>query len=319
MATSLEKMPLTVEKVGIKKIYESEELKNFKVKNIHCKKIEDVYGGELNFEALHEDRPYTFTSLVTSLDGRIAFSDAPQGPLIARENRCDSEGALSDWWILNMLRTVCDGVMIGAGTMNAEADFTGHIFDQDLEDARIEKGLNPVPYNIITSIDRTDIPFDHRMFHEKELPLFISTSKAGLKVVEDNIKNPYIVIGPLNSKEDVKEDMIENMKNSDGKVVVIITGDRVPDSKVAFYLLKKFGIDKLLIETPSYMHYLVGEELMDELFFNYSCIYIGGKALTIGQFGKEFTSKSHPHTRMLSIHSHSDHFFYFRHKLIYNR
>lgn len=318
MATSLEKMPLLVEQIGLTKVYESNALKDFKVSTMDCEKIRDVYG-ELKFETLHEDRPYTFTSLVTSLDGRIAFSDAPQGPLISRENRCDPDGALSDWWILNLLRTVSDGIMIGAGTMSAEADFTGHIFDQDLEDARIAKGLNPVPWNIITSLDGKDIPFDHRMFHEKELPLMISTSKEGLKVVEENIANPYLVIGPLETKEDVTEEMLEAMKNANGKVIVIATGDKVPDSKVAFYLLKKFGIDKLLVETPSYMHYLVGEELMDELFFNYSCLYIGGKALTIGQFGKEFTSKDHPHTRMLSIHSHSDHFFYFRHQLIYNK
>ena len=77
-------------------------------------------------------------------------------------------------------------------------------------------------------------------------------------------------------------------------------------------------LDRLLVETPSYMHYLVSQKMMDELFFNYSCIYVGGQALTIGKFGKEFGSKDHPHTRMLSIHSHSDHFFYFRHKLLYD-
>ena len=76
--------------------------------------------------------------------------------------------------------------------------------------------------------------------------------------------------------------------------------------------------DRLLVETPSYMHYLVSQKMMDELFFNYSCIYVGGQALTIGKFGKEFTSQDHPHTRMLSIHTHSDHFFYLRHKLLYD-
>lgn len=317
MATTMEKMPLPVEVVGVKKVYESEAMNNFTVKNIHCDKIQEVYG-EMKFEKLHEDRPYTFTSLVTSLDGRIAFSDAPQGPLISRENKYGQNGAMADWWILNLLRTVSDGIMVGAGTMNAEADFTGHIFDQELEDARIAAGVNPVPWNIITSLDGTDIPFEHRMFKEKELPLMISTSVKGLSVVEAHIKNEYIVIGPLASKEEVTAEHVEAMKNAEGKVIVIATGDAFPDSHVAFYLLKQFGIDRLLVETPSYMHYLVGEKLMDELFFNYSCLYIGGKALTIGQFGKEFTSKDHPHTRMLSIHSSSDHFFYFRHQLIYN-
>ena len=41
-------------------------------------------------------------------------------------------------------------------------------------------------------------------------------------------------------------------------------------------MLKRFGIHRLLVETPSYMHYLVSQKLMDELFFNYSCIYVGG-------------------------------------------
>ncbi|MGL4737967.1 MAG: dihydrofolate reductase family protein [Cellulosilyticaceae bacterium] len=317
MATTLEKMPLEVEVVKINKVYESEAVKNFEVDTVTCDKIKNVYG-DLKFEKLHEDRPYTFTSLVTSIDGRIAFSDAPQGPLISRMNAYGQNGAMADWWVLNLLRTVGDGIMIGAGTMRAEEDFTGHIFDQDLEDARIAAGLNPVPWNIVTSIDGTDIPFEHRMFKEKELPVMISTSVRGLEVVEAGIENDYIVVGPLQSKEDVTEDMIATIKAAQGKVIVIVTGGDFPDSHVAFYLLKKFGIDRLLVETPSYTHYLVGEKLMDELFLNYSCLYIGGKALTIGQFGKEFTSEDHPHTKMLSIHASNDHFFYFRHKLIYN-
>lgn len=315
--SSLFKMPLPVEQVKITKIYTSEKTKDFTVDTVSCDKIKEVYG-ELKFENLYEDRPYTFTSLVTSIDGRIAFTDAPQGPLISRKNECDPDGAMSDWWILNMLRTVSDGIIVGAGTMQAEADFTGHIFDEELENARINAGLPAVPYNIITSLAGTDIPFDHVMFNTPELPLMISTSKQGLDHVVANIKNEYIVVGPYQDKSEVLNDYTEILNNANGKVIVIATGDAMPNSTVALYVLKKMGIDKLLVETPSYAHYLAGEKMMDELFFNYSCLLIGGKALTIGQFGKEFTSTDHPHTRMLSIHSHSDHFFYFRHKLIYN-
>lgn len=39
--------------------------------------------------------------------------------------------------------------------------------------------------------------------------------------------------------------------------------------------------------------------------------FIGGIVFIIGAFVV-------PHTRVLSIHSHSDHFFYFRHKLLYD-
>ena len=284
MATSLFKMPFDIEKTKIKQIYRSEELDKAQVETITCGEMKQIYG-ELKFDRLHEDRPYTYTSLVTSIDGRIAFTDAPQGPLIAKMNQYDGDGAGADWWILNMLRAVSDGDIIGAGTMNAEHDYTAHVFSQELEDARIAAGMQPVPWNIISSLDATDIPFDHVLFKTPEVP--------------------------------VTDEMIAAMKENQDKILVIATGDKAPDSKVALYIMKKFGLDKVLVETPSYMHFLVAQGLMDELFFNYSCIYVGGQALTIGKFGKEFGSKDHPHTRMLSIHTHSDHFFYFRHKLIY--
>ena len=145
----------------------------------------------------------------------------------------------------------------------------------------------------------------------------ISTSKKGVELVEKEIKNEYFAV-TASSVEEVTDELIAKMKENTGKVLVIGTGDTAPDSRVALYILKRFGIDRLLVETPSYMHYLVSQKMMDELFFNYSCIYVGGQALTIGKFGKEFGSKDHPHTRVLSIHSHSDHFFYFRHKLLYD-
>ena len=131
------------------------------------------------------------------------------------------------------------------------------------------------------------------------------------------MKEDYYLTGPVHDISEVTGEMIEAMKANRDKILVIATGDKAPDSKVALYIMKKFGLDKVLVETPSYMHYLVSQKMMDELFFNYSCIYVGGQALTIGKYGQEFGSKDHPHTRMLSIHSHSDHFFYFRHKLIY--
>ena len=201
--------------------------------------------------------------------------------------------------------------------MNAEADYTCHVFDQDMEDMRIANGKNPVPWNIVTSLDATDIPFDHILFRSPEVPVMISTSRKGAALVKENLKNDaYFVDAP--TLEEVTEELIQGMKENADKVLVIGTGDTAPDSKVALYVLKKFGIDRLLVETPSYMHYLVSQKMMDELFFNYSCIYVGGQALTIGKFGKEFTSQDHPHTRMLSIHTHSDHFFYLRHKLLYD-
>lgn len=316
MGTSLFKMPFDINKTRVDRIYKSSTLDQAKVETITCKEMREIYG-ELKFETLYEDRPYMYTSLVTSIDGRIAFTDAPQGPLISKLNQYDGDGAGADWWILNMLRAVSDGDIIGAGTMNAESDYTAHVFSKELEDARVAAGMQPVPWNIISSLDGTDIPFGHVLFKTKEVPVMISTSAAGVPVIREKMEEDYFLVGPVRDISEVTGEMIESMKANKDKVLVIATGEQAPDSKTALFIMKKFGLHKVLVETPSYMHYLVSQGMMDELFFNYSCIYVGGQALTIGKFGKEFGSKDHPHTRMLSIHSHSDHFFYFRHKLIY--
>ena len=113
MATSLFKMPFDIDKTRVHQIYRSETLDRAGVETISCDEMKEIYG-ELKFDKLYEDRPYTYTSLVTSIDGRIAFTDAPQGPLIAKLNQYDGDGAGADWWILNMLRAVSDGDIIGA-------------------------------------------------------------------------------------------------------------------------------------------------------------------------------------------------------------
>ena len=81
----------------------------------------------------------------------------------------------------------------------------------------------------------------------------ISTSKQGVEVVKEKIKNDYFVV-TASSVEEVTDKMIGDMKANRDKVLVIGTGDKAPDSKVALYILKRFGIDRLLVETPSYMH-----------------------------------------------------------------
>lgn len=314
MGTSLVKMPFGNE-TRLDLVYKSKELEHYVNEPIADPQIRKMYG-ELKFGDLPKDRPYTFASFVTSIDGRIAFSDAPQGPLISRMNKLDETGAVSDWWILNMLRSAADGIIIGNGTIIAEKDYTGHVFDEQLEEARIRAGLYPVPWNIIISSDGVRIPYDHILFQKEEIPVMICTSKKRLSYVTSHLKRKCVMVdADRMEKEKINEEWLGSLER--GTVVILAEGDVQPDAALSLNMLKKMGMDRLLIETPSYMHHLLSLKLMDELFLNYSCLYIGGKALTLGQSGKEFTSLDHPHTKILSIHSHSDSFFYFRHKFVY--
>ncbi|ACL70667.1 RibD family protein [Halothermothrix orenii] len=315
---SLVKIPFDRDKIKLSRVYESDSLKEFEVKGLPSDKVNYVYG-ELKFDRIPDDRPLTLASFVTSLDGKIAFEDAPEGPFIAQKNFLDPDGAGADFWVLNMLRANCDGILVGAGTMQEEADMTAHVFDQELEDARVEAGLDEVPLNIVASLDGRDIPFDHKLFKAPEVPVAIFTSPSGMEWVKENFKEPVEIIGPYNSLEEIdKEEVTRGFKALGEKVPVIVTGSKqTTNSEVFLKVLRLAGIEKLLVESPTYTHHLIKNKLLDEMFLNYSCIYIGGKALCLGNREESFTSKDHPHSEVLSIHAHSSHFFYFRHKLLY--
>jgi hypothetical protein len=77
------------------------------------------------------------------------------------------------------------------------------------------------------------------------------------------------------------------------------------------------GMERALVESPSYCHVLMQDALLDELTLNYSCLYIGGIAVGLGNGMEPFTSTRHPESELLSIHMHSPSFLYFRHRLRY--
>jgi len=320
--TPLPKIPYDAERIGLKRIFESPTLSGFACRGIASKKIEQVYGA-LNFPEPPADRPYLFASMVLSLDGKIAFEDAPEGPLIAQTNLMDKDGAAADFWFLNALRASSDATMgfgggfgrkkedsVTAAMFGTDLESSGHIFDQDLEDDRIAAGRAPVPWQIITSLDGSEINFDHPFLNNHPLiPFMVTTGPTGLDRLRSRCKARYFVV----------DDPSRVPASIEGLgMPVIVTGEAsMPDAAATMRILRKLGMKRVLIEGPSYCHHLIRQGLIDELFLNYSCLYVGGKALSLGGRSESFTSTKHPHTEMLSIHSHGPHFFYFRHKLIY--
>lgn len=320
--TPFAKLPYNIQDISLQRIFSSPNLESFNTKTITCEKIEQVYG-ELTFPDLPEDRPYLYASFVHSLDGKICFEDAPEGPLIAQLNKMDPNGGAADFWVLNMLRCVSDGTMGFGGPADikeesetakmfgVDLEGSGGLIDQDLEDCRLAANLHPVPWGIITSLDASEIGFNHpTMNNHPLLPTIITTSPVGLKRIKSQCKAEYFVID--------NPDQVPPQEDRKGMPVIITGEGAMPDAYNTMRILKKMGFNKILIEGPSYAHHLLQLGLLDEMFLNYSCIYVGGQALSLGMRGKSFTSKHHPHTEMLSIHSHSPHFFYMRHKLIYS-
>lgn len=305
--STLLKMTYPFDKMKLEKLYKNDKI-DFCEIGIQNKHLRDIYGEDLMFPKFADDKPYIYSSLVTSIDGRIAFNDAPEGPFIASKNYLAKEGSTVDWYTLNVLRASADAIIFGANTLMAETDGTGHVYEETLEQSRVEAGKNDVPWNIIPTLDGLDVPFNHIQFTCNQVPIIFYTTKLGLKTCKENAKGKVVI---LTDEEDC------NIVLNRDTVYILVCGESVPDNLIGMKMLRRLGICKLLVESPTLMHILVQDELMDELFLNYSCVYLGGNSLTIGQRFKAFDSSYHPHTELLSVYMHSPHYLYLRHRLVY--
>jgi len=286
-------------------------------------KILEVYG-ELYFPAAPAHRPYTYCSVVLSADGKMAFTDHPAGPVIAKNNYLDSNGALADFWMLNALRTYADGIIIGAKTLQTEVNATSHIFDGELVGQRVEfLGKAPHPWNIVVSFDGTDIPFEHLIFNvepEEKLPVAIATSPQGAEFVKNNFRKELLLLGPYTSLREIAHDSAaiqQSLQASPTTVPVFITGEKnKPNSELLLYLLRQLGFTRLLIESPSYNWHLMQNKALDEFFINYSLVYAGG-TISPG-YQMPFSHLDHPHGELLTLGVHRSNFIFTRQKLYYD-
>jgi riboflavin biosynthesis pyrimidine reductase len=270
------------------------------------KKVLEAYG-EVYFPPAPEMRPYTFQSMVLSLDGRIGFSDQALGPLIAKGNKLDPDGGMMDFWVLNMLRMYADATILGARTLQVEEEGYAWICDADLVEARrdVLKKNNAMPINIIVSYDGTDIPLDHATFKCKEIEVWIATSPQGGEYLKENAPFPVKIIEP--GAPAIPDEVVP----------VIVTGqDNMTDTTSLLAALRSWGIQRLLIESPTFAWHLLHEGQMDEVFWNYSGVMAGGP-ITIGR-SPNFTLDSHPHCELVYLARHRSSFIFTRQKLHYD-
>lgn len=306
-------MPLYTDEDELKKIKEASDAQG------SLSKVSAAYH-DLYFPAPSDDRPYIFASMVLSLDGKMAFQDNPQGPVVASANLIDREGGLTDFWILNVLRAHADAIVVGAKTLKSEPDVVFSCFDPDLvqERKKILGKENEIPMTVLVSYDGKDIPLDHSIFSLKEIHTMIATSKAGGEYLKEQFGHTALFVGPFNDIAEVDGAFVAQQLEEGfdtGKKVVLMTGDQEPNAKVLLYVLRKAGIRHLLIESPTYMWLLMSQKMLDEFFVNYSSLFIGGP-ITPG-YGNGFSYLNHPHSKFLVIAMHQNSFLFTRQKLVY--
>lgn len=279
-------------------------------------KAAELYGN-VSFPLPGSDRPYIFSSLVLSADGKMAFKQDPRGPMIAKANAADPSGAEADFWVLNMLRAYADAAVIGAGTLQAESDCISQIMDQDLYEQRknvLKKEGDPL--NVVVSFDGTDIPLHHELFQRHlrgEADVMIATSPEGGLFLRAHAKCPMQFIDLLQDDSGTEE-----IEASPGErpLPVLITGEgsRTDTCELMQYL-RRIGISHLLSESPSFTAHLMQEGFLDEYFITYSLIIAGGTLSPVAGF--PFTVENHPSCRLESLSIHQDRFLYARYTMEY--
>lgn len=297
------------EKLKLKKIYESDNASQIMIEPVSaCDKTISIYG-DFKMPKLRDDRPYLYGSFVISVDGKIAYPEDPDGTLIARSNQMDPDGGMCDYWILNLLRAVSDASIVGAQTIAKEPDLTSLIYDKDLQNQRKAEGLSAVPVHVITSKDGRDVPISHHIFNS-DIPFIIATSPEGAE---------YLRSQNLASVKEIIYQEDANDENDNGNIILVTGEGNTPNVADAMYALRKMGLKRIVVESPTYLSLLMQENMLDEMFLNTSGIFIGGDALSISKWMNSFTLDAHPHLQTMTIHTHSDYFFYTRYQLIYDQ
>ena len=272
-----------------------------------CQKIKDMYGNFTLGEPLKE-YPLTYGSYVMSIDGKIAFEDDEVGPLIAKNNFLDKDGADADFWVLNLLRAAADAIIIGSGTLIKEPTYSGSTYDIDLIAEREKNGMTKAPVTAIVTRTGKGIPWKNAVFKTDDIKFIINTSPNGLESVISEIDRDYYVIDLSKSELD---NTYESALEKDDRVWIVVTGkESETDADMFLKFMKRAGLVNILVESPSYCHELMKRDLLDEIFINSSCIFVGGSAVSIGSYDKSFTSKKHPHAEIRSIKIHKKNFIY---------
>ena len=280
------------------------------IESIHAKgdehaylpKVEETYGKIILPKG--REYPYLFASIALSMDGKMAYPDNQDGDMLVHSNTQNPDGALADFYVLNFLRAYADAVLIGTKSMINEANEWITIYDDELVEDR-KKHMpekEEQPFTIVASKDGTDIPFEHLLFNQSEIPVVVFTSPVGFKNIQKEASDKFYLL------EDVTK---KNIYKAGGKVPVVVTGEGDnTDLRPFMRLMKQAGVDHIMVESPMINWLLMREGLLNEFFITYSTVFVGG-TISPGYFSAA-KFDDHPQSKVAYMNRHGNTFFYTR-------
>jgi 5-amino-6-(5-phosphoribosylamino)uracil reductase len=186
-------------------------------------------------------RPYLVANFVASADGKATF-----------EGRSGKLGGEADKALFHRLRTQCDAVLVGSGTLRVER-YGRLVRDPELRAAREAEGLAPDPVACVVSRSLS-LPVDIPLLQDPEQRTLVFTAS------DERLEGA----GP-------------------GVVIERVRAEELTLTTVLEVLHDRYLVRSVLCEGgPTLMGALLGEELVDELFLSVAPrIAGGGEAATI--------------------------------------
>lgn len=302
------------EALCIKRVYENSRLmKAMADKAVFHETPEKVIQlyGPLVFPMPDEDRPYITGCLVLSMDGRLGYEGSPSSRTLTGSNVLDTSGGLTDLWMLNLVRTYADAILFGSTTLQDEGEFTGHIYDPELQAFRMRhpERFATTPWNVIITRKPGELPWQHPMLTTPHIPVLLvipedqqhelDTCPGGrfcYGIIDAGVAGSEMEhLNKLSQYREVEEGQIEPRH-----LVVTLPPENFADWRLLLPLLRKLGIRQMAVESPYWIWRLMEEKVLDEFFLTYTGAFTGGQSVP----GREvtFMPENRPIMELASLH-----------------
>jgi riboflavin biosynthesis pyrimidine reductase len=244
----------------------------------------DRYGGDL-WVPLREDGPTVIANFVTSLDGVVSYQtpDAMGGGEISGFYEPDR-------FVMGILRSLADVVLIGAGTVRATPkhrwvpEHVSRAYAAEFAEVRSRLGLRPQPMTAVLTAS-ADIDLAHPGLSDPQVPVLIITTDRGAA----------------------------RLAHHEPHVEVFSFGSTPPGGREIVELLARRGADLILSEGgPHLIGQLLSAGQLDELFLTIAPQIVGraedAPRLALIE-GAAYTVETAPWFNLADLRRNGDHLF----------